>query len=90
MTVKFTSQEIFRKYERFARRYDWVEGVPDVLGLSRLRRRLLRRASEKVLEVAVGTGKNLAYYPVLLRLRLRKATRAMPLAISKTFRRRRN
>jgi hypothetical protein len=37
MAVKFTSQEISRKYDRFARWYDWLEGVPDVLGVSRLR-----------------------------------------------------
>src|ERR671919_2080555 len=63
MATTFTSQEISRKYDRFARWYDWVEGIPDLLGLSRLRRRLLKKASGKVLEVAVGTGKNLAYYP---------------------------
>jgi ubiquinone/menaquinone biosynthesis C-methylase UbiE len=63
MATTFTSQEISRKYDRFARWYDWVEGIPDLLGLSRLRRRLLKRASGKVLEVAVGTGKNLQFYP---------------------------
>jgi ubiquinone/menaquinone biosynthesis C-methylase UbiE len=62
MAVKFTSQEISEKYNRFARWYDWVEDVPDVLGVSRLRRRLLKRASGKVLEVAVGTGRNLQFY----------------------------
>jgi ubiquinone/menaquinone biosynthesis C-methylase UbiE len=61
--VKFTVREISEKYDRFARWYDWVEGVPDLLGVSKLRRRLLRRASGKILEVAVGTGKNLDYYP---------------------------
>jgi ubiquinone/menaquinone biosynthesis C-methylase UbiE len=63
MAVRFTSQEISHKYDRFARWYDWVESIPDVLGVSRLRRRLLKRASGKVLEVAVGTGKNLRFYP---------------------------
>lgn len=57
------NQEISEKYDRFARWYDWVEGVPDVLGVSRLRRRLLEHASERVLEIAVGTGKNLRFYP---------------------------
>ena len=33
-----------------------------LLGVSRLRRRVLQQASSKVLEVAVGTGKNLPYY----------------------------
>jgi ubiquinone/menaquinone biosynthesis C-methylase UbiE len=63
MAAELTAREISEKYNRFARWYDWVEGVPDLLGVSKLRRRLLRRASGKVLEVAVGTGKNLHYYP---------------------------
>lgn len=63
IAVKLTSREVSEKYDRFARWYDWVEGVPDRLGVSRLRRQLLRRASGNVLEVAAGTGKNLAYYP---------------------------
>ena len=62
MTVEFGSREISAKYDRFARWYDWLEGIPNLLGLSRLRRRLLQQASGKVLEVAVGTGTNLSYY----------------------------
>ena len=58
----FTAREISQKYNRFARWYDWVEGVPDLLWVRALRRRILRRASGRVLEVAVGTGKNLGYY----------------------------
>jgi ubiquinone/menaquinone biosynthesis C-methylase UbiE len=61
--VHFTSREISEKYDRFARWYDLVEGIPDGLGVRKLRRRLLRQASGNVLEVAVGTGKNLPYYP---------------------------
>lgn len=63
MAIKLTTREISEKYNRFARWYDWVEGAPDLLGLRTLRRRLLRRASGKVLEVSVGTGKNLQSYP---------------------------
>ena len=63
MALGFTSQEISRKYDRIARWYDWVEGVPDLLGVSRLRRQLLRGAWGSVLEIAVGTGKNLRLYP---------------------------
>lgn len=63
MAANLTSPEISEKYDRFARWYDWVEDVPDLLGVRRLRRRLLKQASGKVLEVAVGTGKNLQYYP---------------------------
>ena len=60
--MHFTSREISEKYDRFARWYDLVEGVPDLLGVRKLRRRVLQRASGNVLEVAVGTGKNLRYY----------------------------
>jgi ubiquinone/menaquinone biosynthesis C-methylase UbiE len=63
MATELTTKEIAEKYDRFARWFDWVEGVPDILGVSRLRQRLLQRASGRVLEVAVGTGKNLRYYP---------------------------
>ncbi len=63
MAVHLTSQEIARKYDRFAGWYDLVEGIPDLLGIRKLRKRLLRRAARKVLEVAVGTGKNLPHYP---------------------------
>jgi ubiquinone/menaquinone biosynthesis C-methylase UbiE len=60
MAVNSTSQEISQKYDRFARWYDWGEGIPDLLGVSRLRRRLLKRASGNI---AAGTGKNLKFYP---------------------------
>jgi ubiquinone/menaquinone biosynthesis C-methylase UbiE len=63
MAINLTSKEISEKYNHFARWYDWGEGILDLLGVSRLRRRLLQRASGSVLEVAVGTGKNLRYYP---------------------------
>ena len=44
MPVNFTSRELSKKYDRFARWYDFVEGVPDLLGVRKLRRRLLRHA----------------------------------------------
>src|SRR5690348_13939648 len=64
MAVHFTSRELSNKYDRFARWYDWVEVVPETLGVRRLRSEMLRRVSGqgKVLEVAVGTGKNLCQY----------------------------
>ena len=58
MAAEFASREI----SEIARWYDWVEFVPDLLGVGRLRRSLLSRASGRVLEVAVGTGKNLPCY----------------------------
>src|SRR5262245_34305613 len=63
MATELTTKEIAEKYNHFARWFDLVEGVPDLLGVRKLRQRLLRRASGQVLEVAVGTGKNLRHYP---------------------------
>jgi SAM-dependent methyltransferase len=60
---RIASGEISAKYDRFARSYDWIEGIPDLLGVGRLRRSLFSRVSGAVLEVAVGTGKNFPYYP---------------------------
>ena len=60
--MEFASRELSAKYDRFARWYDYVEGVLDFLGVGRLRQGVFSEASGKVLEVAVGTGKNLCYY----------------------------
>lgn len=56
-------EEIRQKYDKFAPWYDLAEGIQEFLGVKRLRRKLVQRASGKVLEIAVGTGKNLRYYP---------------------------
>lgn len=56
-------REVREVYDRFARWYDWLEIVPELLGTWALRRELMRRARGRVLEVAVGTGRNLPHYP---------------------------
>lgn len=63
MDARCIKEEIRRKYNKFARWYDLAEGIPELLGLRKLRRELLQRASGEILEVAVGTGKNLRFYP---------------------------
>jgi len=68
MAVNLTPQEIAQKYDRFARWYDFLEAVPNLLGVGNLRRKLFPRASGNVLEVAVGTGTNLRYYPPSCRI----------------------
>lgn len=62
--MPFTSKELRQKYDQSAPKYDWLEGILELLGVWRLRQQLLEKASGKVLEVAAGTGKNLPYYPV--------------------------
>lgn len=63
MDARCIKEEIRRKYNKFARWYDFAQGIPELLGLRKLRRELLQRASGEILEVAVGTGKNLRFYP---------------------------
>jgi ubiquinone/menaquinone biosynthesis C-methylase UbiE len=63
-----TQEEIRLKYNRFAPWYDLAEGLPELLGVKNLRHTLLQRAAGQVLEVAVGTGKNLPYYATMCRL----------------------
>jgi ubiquinone/menaquinone biosynthesis C-methylase UbiE len=57
------TRELRQKYQGFARWYDLVEAAPEVLGLHRLRRKLLARLRGRVLEVAAGTGRNFRWYP---------------------------
>lgn len=55
--------ELQKKYNQFARWYDFGEALPELLTVGNLRGELLQKASGRVLEVAVGTGKNLRYFP---------------------------
>lgn len=53
-----------RRYDRQAALYDLMEGPMEVLGLSRLRRRFWQEVGgTALLEVGVGTGKNLRHHP---------------------------
>jgi ubiquinone/menaquinone biosynthesis C-methylase UbiE len=62
------TQQIADRYNRFARFYDLCELVPERLGLEHWRRRLLASARGNVLEIGVGTGKNLPLYPTGCRI----------------------
>jgi ubiquinone/menaquinone biosynthesis C-methylase UbiE len=57
-----SGDEIRAVYEREAPAYDRGQWIPERLLLGRLRRRLLTRASGRVLEVGIGTGVNLPFY----------------------------
>lgn len=56
-------ERITRRYDRLAPVYDLYDAPMEATGGSRRRRRLFSRASGKVLEVGIGTGRNLEYYP---------------------------
>ena len=52
------------RYNRIARAYDWMEAPVERLAFSQWRKRLWSRVDgSHVLEVGVGTGKNIPYYP---------------------------
>jgi ubiquinone/menaquinone biosynthesis C-methylase UbiE len=75
--VGMTGAEIRRKYDGFARWYDFAEGLAELLGVRRLRHALLRGASGRVLEVAVGTGNNFPCYPGTCRITAGDCSAAM-------------
>jgi ubiquinone/menaquinone biosynthesis C-methylase UbiE len=51
------------KWDRASRWYDLATAALEALVFRRMRSQLLKTAVGRVLEVAVGTGSNLAYYP---------------------------
>ncbi len=55
--------KVTARYDRTARFYDFYDKPMDLLGVRRRRRRLLARARGNTLEVGVGTGRNLVFYP---------------------------
>jgi phosphatidylethanolamine/phosphatidyl-N-methylethanolamine N-methyltransferase len=64
-------------YNDLGQKYDVWTLLPDRLFLDRWRRELLSGARGEVLEVAVGTGKNLAFYPEECRVTGLDFSRAM-------------
>lgn len=54
---------VTRRYDRMAWLYDIYDAPMEWMGTRHRRRRLLANARGRVLEVGVGTGKNLTHYP---------------------------
>ncbi len=84
---------VTRRYDRMAWLYD-VYNAPMELGTRRKRRRLLQGARGAVLEIGVGTGRNLEHYPagveitgvdVSPRMLRRAQRRTQPLGLSTTL-----
>ncbi len=55
--------EVTRRYNRMARVYDLYDAPMEMMGTKKRREKLLSQARGSVLEVGVGTGKNLPHYP---------------------------
>lgn len=59
------TEEIRARYNRISRVYDLMEAAMEKAAFSRWRRRVLDTVSgNRILEVGVGTGKNMGLYPV--------------------------
>jgi len=58
-----TKSQIQQTYDKIARAFGRVERSFGRLLLGRLKRKLLTEAQGRILEVALGTGSNLPYYP---------------------------
>lgn len=53
-----------QRYTRISKLYDLFQWPLEVLSLNRLREQAISQAQGKILEVGVGTGKNLPFYPL--------------------------
>jgi len=56
------TEKIKKRYNRYALIYDILEFLPEIMLFGNLRKKTLSKMTGKVLEVGVGTGKNLSYY----------------------------
>jgi ubiquinone/menaquinone biosynthesis C-methylase UbiE len=57
------TNKVKERFDRIAWIYDFMESPMEILSVSAWRSELLSNVRGKVLEVGVGTGKNLPYYP---------------------------
>lgn len=61
--MDINSEKIRKRYNRASRFYDLMEKPMEMMALSEWRIQLMKELKGKVLEVGVGTGKNIQYYP---------------------------
>ncbi|TDT63645.1 class I SAM-dependent methyltransferase [Fonticella tunisiensis] len=58
-----STEKIRKRYDRAARFYDLLESPMEIMSLKKWRIKVMRQLEGRVLEVGVGTGKNIPYYP---------------------------
>ena len=59
-----STEKIKKRYNRAAKFYDILENPMEMMALKKWRIELMEELKGKVLEIGVGTGKNLEYYPL--------------------------
>lgn len=57
------NEKIRNRYDRVSRVYDLFEQPIEMMALRRYRKDIMKELKGKVLEVGIGTGKNIPYYP---------------------------
>lgn len=57
------SEKIRKRYDRASSFYDFFEQPMEIMTLKKWRTEVMRELHGDVLEVGVGTGKNIRYYP---------------------------
>ncbi|MHB1391873.1 MAG: class I SAM-dependent methyltransferase [Clostridia bacterium] len=55
--------KIMKRYDRISAIYDIFEAPMEFMALKQWRKDLMNELQGKVLEVGIGTGKNIEYYP---------------------------
>ncbi|UZQ48920.1 class I SAM-dependent methyltransferase [Clostridium kluyveri] len=61
--MDINSEKIRKRYNRASKFYDILESPMEMMSLKEWRINLMKELKRKVLEVGVGTGKNIEYYP---------------------------
>ncbi|MFQ6089774.1 MAG: class I SAM-dependent methyltransferase [Candidatus Methanofastidiosia archaeon] len=62
------TEKIKKRYNRFSRFYDEFEVLMEFFAFKKWRKNLLENLEGRILEIGVGTGKNLEYYPKNLKV----------------------
>lgn len=58
-----STEKIRRRYDRASRFYDLLESPMEAMSFKEWREKIMQQLEGRVLEVGVGTGKNIPYYP---------------------------
>lgn len=61
--MSIDTEKIKRRYDRASKIYDILESPMEIMALKKWRIDIMKELRGKILEVGVGTGKNIPYYP---------------------------